>query len=282
VSSIRYRGSMSPASPSTVRKDLSARPVSTSRTAPAGSSPPGVLGSSPQTCSAAASVAPPGSGASRRASTRSGFDSRSQLHSTTARSVWCRGSAVRLPPVSTANLSSSRPVSWAGDMVRSRAAASSMASGIPSRARQMPATSAALAPVTAKPGRTARARSASSRTEAAAMIAASSPSPESGGTGSGGTGHTVSPVIPSASRLAARTLIPWHPDSTASASPATASIRCSQLSSTSSPDRSRRPLTRRRDGSASEDTPGSAAWPGSPLLDPPSSRSRMPVAVSTA
>ena len=34
--------------------------------------------------------------------------SRSQLHATTARSVWCRGSAVRLPPVSSRNRSSSR------------------------------------------------------------------------------------------------------------------------------------------------------------------------------
>ena len=102
------------------------------------------------TCSAAASVAPPGKMASRLASTCSGSDSSSQLQSTTARSVWCRGTAVRLPPVSSSNLASSRSASWAADSVRSRAAASSIASGMPSSARQIRATSAALAASTVK------------------------------------------------------------------------------------------------------------------------------------
>ena len=63
--------------------------------------------------------------------------SRSQLQSTMARSVWCRGSAVRLPVASSRNRSSSRLATWARVSDRSRAAASSMASGMPSSARQM-------------------------------------------------------------------------------------------------------------------------------------------------
>ena len=63
------------------------------------------------------------------------------------------------------------PVVKAGrDLVRAHgaqpAAASSMASGMPSSARQILVTAGALAAVTSKPGRTARARWASSRTEA--------------------------------------------------------------------------------------------------------------------
>lgn len=50
----------------------------------------------------------------------------------TARSVWCRGSAVRAPEVSSRNRSSSRAAISAGLSVRSRAAASSMGSGWPS------------------------------------------------------------------------------------------------------------------------------------------------------
>ena len=53
-------------------------------------------------------VTPPGKTATRSASAASASVSRSQLQSTTARSVWCRGSAVRLPPVSSRNRSSSR------------------------------------------------------------------------------------------------------------------------------------------------------------------------------
>ena len=49
-------------------------------------------------------------------------------------------------------------------MVRMRAAASSMANGMPSRTRQMRATADALSLVTLNPDRTARARSTRSRT----------------------------------------------------------------------------------------------------------------------
>ena len=63
--------------------------------------------------------------------------SRSQLQSTTARSVRWRGSAVRLPPVSSRKRSSRRAASCSTGIVRSRAAASSIASGSPSRRRQI-------------------------------------------------------------------------------------------------------------------------------------------------
>ncbi len=98
VSSIRYRGSPPSA---TVRNDFSTRPKIPGRTASAASAP------SWHTCSAAASVAPAGKTASRLASTCSGPDNSSQDQSTTARSVSCRGT-VRLPPVSSSNLASSR------------------------------------------------------------------------------------------------------------------------------------------------------------------------------
>jgi hypothetical protein len=80
--------------------------------------------------------------------------------------------AVRLPPVSSRNRSSSRAATCAGDIARNLAAASSMASGMPSSARQIRATAAELPSLTSKSGLTAAARSASSRTEAYPVMAA--------------------------------------------------------------------------------------------------------------
>ncbi len=111
------------------------------------------------TCSAASVDTPPGKTARRSTRSRSVVESRSQLHSTTARRVRCRGRAVRLPPVSRRKRSSSRSASCSTGMVRLRAAASSRASGRPSSRRQIWATASALSPVSAKSGRTARARS---------------------------------------------------------------------------------------------------------------------------
>ena len=51
-------------------------------------------------------------------------------------------------------------------MLRIRAAASSIASGIPSSARQIRCTASALAAVTENPGLTARARCSNSSTDA--------------------------------------------------------------------------------------------------------------------
>ena len=144
----------------TLSRDLSARAARTSKTSAAPTTPPA------QTCSAAASVAPPANTENRRHTVRSQSSSRSQLQSTTARSVWCLGNATRLPPVSNRNLSPRRASTCSGAMVRMRAAASSMASGMPSRARQIRARLAEFAAVTSKSGRTAAARSVSSRTDA--------------------------------------------------------------------------------------------------------------------
>ena len=68
-----------------------------------------------------------------------------------------------------------------------RAAASSMASGRPSRRRQIPATAAAFALVSAKSGRTARARSTNSAT-AGDAISVSADTAGSSASDSGGTG----------------------------------------------------------------------------------------------
>ena len=78
-----------------------------------------------------------------------------------ARSVCCRGSAARDPPVSSANRSSSRASSSAAGITRSRAAASSMASGMPSSRRQIrPATCAEARPRPAAPPARRRGRPA--------------------------------------------------------------------------------------------------------------------------
>ena len=162
---------------------------------------------------------------------RSSSPSRSQLQSTIARRVWCCGSAVRLPADSSANRSSSRPATWAAVSDRSRAAASSMASGLPSSARQIRTAGPTLLESMVNPGRTAPARSASSRTAPYSM--ASPAVTSGGGSGSAGTGQSVSPITPSGSRLVARMRTSGAAASTRPASSATAAIRCSQLSSTS-------------------------------------------------
>src|ERR1700678_1405659 len=71
----------------TVSTDLSASAVSTSSTSSLLTEPPA------QTAVAASSVAPPEKPEKRRHSACSASSSRSQLQSTTARSVWCLGSA---------------------------------------------------------------------------------------------------------------------------------------------------------------------------------------------
>ncbi len=114
-------------------------------------------------------------------------------------------------------------------MARSRTAASSMASGTPSRRRQSLVTQARLASVTAKPGTTAAAHRANSST--------ASPSPtlgESGScTGSGGIAQVCSPGTASGCLLVASTATGVD-RSKMSASMAHASTRCSQVSRISS------------------------------------------------
>ncbi|QHY95212.1 Daunorubicin/doxorubicin resistance ABC transporter permease protein DrrB [Streptomyces sp. S4.7] len=93
---------------------------------------------------------------------RSTGSSRSHDQSTTARSVCCLGSTVRLPPVSSRKRSSRRSAICRGVSIRSRAAASSMASGSPSSRRQISSAATGSSSVR-KPGRAAAPRSASSR-----------------------------------------------------------------------------------------------------------------------
>ena len=100
----------------------------------------------------------------RRNSVLSASVRRSKLQSISARSVCCRGSAVRSPPESRRKRSRSRSAMFSTESARTRAAASSSASGIPSSRWQIVATAPALRSVTANVGRAAVARSTKRRT----------------------------------------------------------------------------------------------------------------------
>jgi hypothetical protein len=107
-----------------------------------------------------------------------------------------------------------------------RAAASSMASGIPSSRAHSSATSARLA---AKSGATARALSRKSVTASESLA-----SPGSSARESGRMGTARSPATASRSWLVASTVTPGQAASMRSVNAATMAARCSQLSSTSS------------------------------------------------
>ncbi len=111
-------------------------------------------------------------------------------------------------------------------MAAIREAASSMASGIPSRRRQISTTAAASpSSPTMKRGETCCARSTNKAT-----AAESTPAP----TSSEGTGHSRSSPMPSPSRLVATILVVAEATRMASIRSAAASSTCSQLSNTSS------------------------------------------------
>ena len=139
--------------------------------------------------------------------------------------------------------SSRRSASCSTASALTREAASSRASGTPSRRRQTWATAGAFSAVRAKPGATATARSTNRRTASPCARRPASTWPRSprarawaraaSGRAREGTRQAVSPAIPSASRLVARTCTPGQARSTVSASRAQASRTCSQLSSTS-------------------------------------------------
>ena len=136
------------------------------------------------------------------ASACSPSSSRSQLHSTTARSVWCRGAAVRSPRDSSRNRSSSRAAISSTVSERSRAAASSIASGSPSSARQIRSHRGDVRVVDREAGPHGGrpvGEQPHGRIGERRRVAASG-----GGSASGATGHRVSPVMPSGSRLVAR------------------------------------------------------------------------------
>ena len=106
----------------------------------------------PPTAWAASRSKPPRNTASRRNNTRSGSVSSACDQSTEARRVCWRRTAVRAPPVSNRNRSCRPSRISASDSARTRAAASSIASGMPSRRRQISATAAALSSVTREIG----------------------------------------------------------------------------------------------------------------------------------
>ena len=161
-----------------------------------------------------------------------------------------------------------RPSSSPAVSPRSRTAASSMASGTPSRRRHSSAIAAVESASRAKSGAAARARSMNGRIASLVTSAPGSASAPAAGTDSGGTDRTTSPSMPSGWRLVARILSSGHARSSASARTAQASSRCSQLSSTSraSCDRRRstiiatgqRPESSRRSSEAATDCATSA------------------------
>ena len=140
-----------------------------------------------------------------------------------------------------------------------RAAASSIASGTPSRRRQISATAAALPSVRAKPGRTARARATNSATAGDAISSSSGtlagPTGTLAGSGSGGTGYSRSACSPSTVRLVATITTPGQRASSAPRSRA-APITCSRLSRMSSQASS---LSRSARASSGEHVPASSA-----------------------
>ena len=125
-----------------------------------------------------------------------------------------------------------------------RAAASSIASGSPSRRAQMPATAAALSAVSAKSGLRARARAMKRRTASSASRRSRLGSWVGSGTARGSTPTSCSAVSASRVRLVAKMHSRGAAASRAARSGA-ASKTCSQLSNTSKSCRSARYARRR-------------------------------------
>ncbi len=229
VSSSRYRASPA-ASPSSTTSDLSISEMSSPSTAS------GPMASSEHTCSAMSRFQPENV-ASRRSSICSSESSSSKLQSTVARSVCCRSGAVRSPELSSWNRSRSRSAICSTDSARTRAADSSMPSGMPSSVRHSRATDAVFSDVSVNPGRAPAARAANSRT--ASWAASSVLGASSGGRSSGGTRHTVSPRTRSGSRLVAMICSHGHRASSSCTSVAQSLTWCSHVSRISSMCRER-------------------------------------------
>ena len=153
------------------------------------------------------------------------------------------------PPVSSGSIRSSRVSNSAGDSTFTRAAANSMASGSPSRRRQIVVTAAALSLVNANEG--AAARSTKRRTAGTLEILVGSGAAASSGNASGATTNSRSSCRRSGEREVARTVRAGHSART-SATHSAAPGRCSRLSSTSS---------MRREWSAPRTTSSGDCWP---------------------
>ena len=124
----------------------------------------------------------------------------------------------------------------AGGMAAARAAANSMASGIPSRCRQISTTAATLPGPMANRSLTASARAANNRT--ADDPAATSTVASAAGRARDWTRRTCSPSTPSGSRLVTNKRSSGAAASTASSRSAVSASTCSQLSTTTSIRRS--------------------------------------------
>ena len=146
--------------------------------------------------------------------------------------VWWRRLAVRLMPANNWKVLSSPAEICSTDMVLMRAAASSIANGIPSNCWQICVMVTALSSSGVKSGLTALARSTNRHTPSYSMSKSSKVICTSG-IDKGGTGHTFSPAKLNASRLVARIFKFAQDVNSDSAMCAQASIRCSQLSRTS-------------------------------------------------
>jgi hypothetical protein len=162
--------------------DFSSRPVTAVNTSVPGSASPA------QTPSTASSSNPPANTDERAHSSRSGSSHRSNDHWMQARSVCCRAGAPRLPRDSSANRSASRSSICCGARVWTRAAASSIANGSPSRRRQSSAIASAFASVSAQSCTAARARAANNVTASQRLRSAGVSRTPGAGVGSGGTG----------------------------------------------------------------------------------------------
>jgi hypothetical protein len=115
---------------------------------------------------------------------RSALVSRSQDQSRALLSVAWRGRASRGPPLSTSKRRESRSLSCRGFSTRMRAAASSMASGKPSRLRTMSAMTSSSPSAGVKLGLATRARSRKSATASDDAASAAEPGTASGSTAS--------------------------------------------------------------------------------------------------
>jgi hypothetical protein len=162
VSNIPKRGSAS-APPRRRTKLRSMRFPSPSRTS---TSPFGLT-----TASAASSVQPPTKTLRRRTSACSSAGSKSWLQAMVSRRVRCRSGASRAPVVRSGRLRSNRLSNAWGGRSRTRAAANSMASGSPSRRRQIAATAGPSASHRVKLGSAACARVTNKATDGIALKA---------------------------------------------------------------------------------------------------------------
>ena len=185
-------------------------------------------GAKPATSAAAAAVNGLANTEARRIAACSSVESRPRLQSSTARSDRCRWS-IRDPPVSRSSGSASPRSSPSRPRVATRAAASSIASAIPSSRRQMLVIrrwSFGYGDVQPVIDARSRNRAVASLWSASAPWSPSSDMP--------GTGNTNSKGTRSRARLVASTTTRGQAASSRSTRALTPSSRCSQLSSTRS------------------------------------------------